>query len=102
MAAARGQIDEGVRWKNWSVTKIRWVMFGLAIISYQAMIFFITTDQIPLSALFEWTLTFSVQGTVLTLLITLNAPRPITASSTINNEISNEAISQTPVAATTK
>jgi hypothetical protein len=102
MAAARGQIDHGVRWRDWSVTKIRWVMFGCALISYQAMLFFITTGQLTLSALFEWTLTFSIQGTVLTLLLTLNSGRASTASSSIINGISNEQYSPVSDAAIPK
>jgi hypothetical protein len=65
---ARAELDANVRWKGYSINRIRWSLFATAIISFQAMTALIATGHLSGSAFFEWTLAFAAEGALLTLL----------------------------------
>ena len=74
---ARAELDADVRWKGYSINRIRWSLFATAIISFQAMTALISTGHLSESAFFEWTLAFAAEGALLTLLPALTvAPSP--------------------------
>lgn len=74
---ARAELDANVRWKGYSINRIRWSLFATAIFSFQAMTALISTGHLSESAFFEWTLAFSAEGALLTLLPALTvAPSP--------------------------
>jgi len=68
LTIARGEIDVGVSWRGWPIHQIRWAMFGIAVFSFQAMTALVATGHLVESAMFEWTLTFSAEGMLLTLI----------------------------------
>ena len=68
---ARAELDADVRWKGYSINRIRWSLFATAIISFQAMTALIATGHLSASAFFEWTLVFAAEGALLTLLPSL-------------------------------
>ena len=65
---ARGELDADILWQDWSINRIRWCLFAVAIISFQAMTAFVATGHLVESAIFEWTLTFSAEAMILTLI----------------------------------
>jgi hypothetical protein len=65
---ARAELDADVRWKGYSINRIRWSLFATAIISFQAMTALIATGHLSESAFFEWVLAFAAEGALLTLL----------------------------------
>lgn len=71
LAYSRGLIDTDVKWRGWSINRIRWAMFASAVLSFHAMSLFIATGHLVESAIFEWTLTFSAEATMLTMIPTL-------------------------------
>ena len=71
LAYSRGLIDADLKWKGWSINRIRWGMFAVAVLSFNAMSLFIATGHLVESAIFEWTLTFSAEATMLTMIPTL-------------------------------
>ena len=70
---ARGEIDAGLEWRGRSINRIRWALFGVTILSFQLMTALIATDHLVGSALFEWTLTFSAEAMILTLIPAITA-----------------------------
>jgi hypothetical protein len=73
---ARGEIDAGLEWRGQSINRIRWALFGVTILSFQLMTALIATDHLVGSALFEWTLTFSAEAMILTLIPAITADDP--------------------------
>ena len=71
LAYSRGLIDTDVKWRGWSINRIRWAMFASAVLSFHVMSLFIATGHLVESAIFEWTLTFSAEATMLTMIPTL-------------------------------
>ena len=65
---ARGELDAGIRWNGWSINRVRWSLFVVAIISFQAMTALVATGHLVESAILEWTLTFSAEAMILTLI----------------------------------
>ena len=65
---ARGEIDVGVSWKGWPIHRVRWALFAIAIFSFQGMTGLVATGHLVESAILEWTLTFSAEGMMLTLI----------------------------------
>lgn len=65
---ARGGLDAHLRWRGWSLNRVRWSIFAFGVISFQAMTAFIATGHLVESAIFEWTLTFSAEAMMLTLI----------------------------------
>ena len=68
---ARGEIDSDVTWRGWSINRIRWGTFAVAIFSFQAMTLLVATGHLVESAILEWTLTFSAEAMMLTMIPTL-------------------------------
>ena len=68
---ARGVIDSDVTWRGWSINRIRWGTFAVAIFSFQAMTLLVATGHLVESAILEWTLTFSAEAMMLTMIPTL-------------------------------
>ena len=68
---ARGEIDSDVTWRGWSINRIRWGTFVVAIFSFQAMTLLVATGHLVESAILEWTLTFSAEAMMLTMIPTL-------------------------------
>ena len=68
---ARGEIDADVQWRGWSITRVRWATFAVAIFSFQAMTLLVATGHLVESAILEWTLTFSAEAMMLTMIPTL-------------------------------
>ena len=71
LAYARGEIDANVLWRDWSINRIRWAIFAVALISFQAMTALVATGHLVESAILEWTLTFSAEAMMLTMIPTL-------------------------------
>lgn len=71
LAFSRGEIDSEVQWRRWSVNRIRWVMCATAVLSFNAMSLLVATGHLLESAIFEWTLTFAAEATMLTMIPTL-------------------------------
>ena len=68
LAYARGDIDKDVSWRGWPIHRVRWALFAIAVLSFQAMTAFVATGLLVESAIFEWTLTFSAEAMMLTLI----------------------------------
>ena len=71
LAYARGEIDAKVKWRGWSINRIRWITFAVAIFSFQAMTLLVATGHLVESAILEWTLTFSAEAMMLTMIPTI-------------------------------
>ena len=71
LAYARGELDANVLWRDWSINRIRWSIFAVALISFQAMMALVATGHLVESAILEWTLTFSAEAMMLTMIPTL-------------------------------
>jgi len=71
LAYARGEIDADIQWKGWAINRIRWTTFAVAILSFQAMTLLVATGHLVESAILEWTLTFSAEAMMLTMIPTL-------------------------------
>ncbi len=69
---ARGEIDSEIEWNGWKIHKVRWAVFGIAVISFQAMTILTALSMLVESAIFEWTLTFAAQAMMLTFIPTLS------------------------------
>ncbi len=67
-AAARAPLDSGVYWRGYPITRVRWLLFATGLISYLLMTALVSTGNLVESALFEWTLTFSSEISMLTLI----------------------------------
>ena len=67
---ARGEIASDVTWRGWLISRVRWVTFAGAIFSFQAMTLVVATGQLVESAILEWTLTFSAEAMMLTMIPT--------------------------------
>ena len=65
---ARGELDADIRWRGWTINRVRWCLFAVAIISFQAMTALVATGHLVESAILEWTLTFSAEAIILTLI----------------------------------
>ena len=65
---ARGELDADIHWRGWEINRIRWGLFVVAIISFQAMTALVATGHLVESAILEWTLTFSAEAMILTLI----------------------------------
>ena len=65
---ARGELDADIRWRGWEINRVRWSLFAVAIISFQAMTALVATGHLVESAILEWTLTFSAEAMILTLI----------------------------------
>ena len=76
LAYARGEIDANVLWRDWSINRIRWAIFAVALISFQAMMALVATGHLVESAILEWTLTFSAEAMMLTMIPTLTNVAP--------------------------
>ena len=70
---ARADIDAELTWRGHDINRIRWSLFAVAILSFQLMTALLATQQLVESALFEWTLTFSAEAMILTLIPTITA-----------------------------
>ena len=68
---ARGEIDVDVSWRGWPIHRVRWTLFVIAIFSFQAMMALVATGHLVESAILEWTLTFSAEGMMLTMIPSL-------------------------------
>jgi hypothetical protein len=68
LAYARGDLDSDVSWKGYPIHQIRWALFAAAVISFQAMTVLVATGHLVESAIFEWTLTFSAEAMMLSLI----------------------------------
>ncbi|MDG1524488.1 MAG: hypothetical protein P8Q90_00240 [Candidatus Thalassarchaeaceae archaeon] len=68
LAYARGDLDSDVSWKRYPIHQIRWALFATAVISFQAMTVLVATGHLVESAIFEWTLTFSAEAMMLSLI----------------------------------
>ena len=68
LAYARGEIDAEIQWRGWEINRIRWGLFAVSIISFQAMTALVATGHLVESAILEWTLTFSAEAMILTLI----------------------------------
>ena len=73
LAYTRGTLDNQFRWKGWKINTIRWALFSIAVISFQAMTALTVMDLIVESAIFEWTLIFSAFAMMLTIIPTLES-----------------------------
>ena len=71
LAYARGEIDAEVNWRGRSINRIRWTTFAVAIFSFQAMTLLVATGHLVESAILEWTLTFSAEAMMLTMIPTI-------------------------------
>lgn len=67
-AVARAPLDSGVYWRGHPITRVRWLLFAVGLVSYLLMTAFVSTGHLVESALFEWTLTFSSEISMLTLI----------------------------------
>jgi hypothetical protein len=65
---ARGELDADIRWRGWTINRVRWCLFAVAIFSFQAMTALVATGHLVESAILEWTLTFSAEAMILTLI----------------------------------
>jgi len=65
---ARAPLDSEVSWRGHSITRVRWLLFAAGIISFQLMTGLIATGNVAVSAIFEWTLTFSAEISMLTII----------------------------------
>ena len=65
---ARGEIDAEIRWREWEINRVRWFLFAVSIVSFQAMMALVATGHLIESAILEWTLTFSAEAMILTLI----------------------------------
>ncbi|MDE0708218.1 MAG: hypothetical protein OSB33_04645 [Candidatus Poseidoniales archaeon] len=68
LAYARGNLDSDVSWRGYPIHQIRWSLFAIAVISFQAMTILVATGHLVESAIFEWTLTFSAEAMVLSMI----------------------------------
>tara|TARA_Y100000589_G_scaffold37222_1_gene31148 strand:- start:7178 stop:7894 length:717 start_codon:yes stop_codon:yes gene_type:complete len=73
LSFTRGSLDAQLRWRGWKINTIRWTLFSIAVISFQAMTALTLMDMIVESAIFEWTLVFSAFAMMLTIIPTLEA-----------------------------
>ena len=71
LSYTRGSLDTQFRWRGWKINTIRWTLFSIAVISFQAMTALTLMDMIVESAIFEWTLIFSAFAMMLTIIPTL-------------------------------
>ena len=71
LSYTRGALDAQFRWRGWKINTIRWTLFSIAVISFQAMTALTLMDMIVESAIFEWTLIFSAFAMMLTIIPTL-------------------------------
>ncbi len=74
LAFTRGRLDADLRWRGWKINTVRWSLFAIAVISFQAMTALTVMGLLVESAIFEWTLVFSAFSMMLTLLPTLEKP----------------------------
>ena len=65
---AREEIDAEIRWREWEINRVRWFLFAVSIVSFQAMMALVATGHLIESAILEWTLTFSAEAMILTLI----------------------------------
>tara|TARA_B100002052_G_scaffold93602_1_gene86344 strand:- start:1238 stop:1954 length:717 start_codon:yes stop_codon:yes gene_type:complete len=72
LAYTRGTLDAQFRWRGWKINTIRWTLFSIAVISFQAMTALTVMNLIVESAIFEWTLIFSAFAMMLTIIPTLD------------------------------
>ena len=70
---ARGELDAEVTWKGWPIHRVRWSIFAIALISFQAMTLMVASGHLVGSAIFEWTLTFSAEAMMLSLIPTITS-----------------------------
>ena len=70
---ARGKIDSDIEWRGWKINKVRWSIFAIAILSFQAMTILTAMGMLIESAIFEWTLTFAAEAMMLTYIPILDA-----------------------------
>ena len=70
---ARGELDAEVTWKGWPIHRVRWSIFAIAMISFQAMTLMVASGHLVGSAIFEWTLTFSAEAMMLSLIPTITS-----------------------------
>ena len=70
---ARGELDAEISWRGWPMHRIRWTIFAVAVISFQVMRLMVTTGHLVESAIFEWTLTFSAEAMMLSLIPTITS-----------------------------
>ena len=70
---ARGELDAEVTWKGWPIHRVRWSIFAVAMISFQAMTLMVASGHLVESAIFEWTLTFSAEAMMLSLIPTITS-----------------------------
>jgi hypothetical protein len=70
---ARGELDAEVTWKGRPIHRVRWAIFAVAVISFQAMTLMVATGHLVESAIFEWTLTFSAEAMMLSLIPTITS-----------------------------
>ena len=68
LTLSRWSLDCGLLWRGLSINRIRLALVTSGFLSFQLMIYLITSGQLYTSAVFEWTLTFSMEATALTLL----------------------------------
>ena len=71
LSYTRGSLDAQFWWRGWKINTIRWTLFSIAVISFQAMTALTLMDMIVESAIFEWTLIFSAFAMMLTIIPTL-------------------------------
>ena len=71
LSYTRGSLDAQFQWRGWKINTIRWTLFSIAVISFQAMTALTLMDMIVESAVFEWTLIFSAFAMMLTIIPTL-------------------------------
>ena len=65
---AREELDAKIRWRECEINRVRWFLFAVSIISFQAMTALVATGHLIESAILEWTLTFSAEAMILTLI----------------------------------
>ena len=70
---ARGELDAEVTWKGWPIHRVRWSIFAIAMISFQAMTLMVASGHLVESAIFEWTLTFAAEAMMLSLIPTITS-----------------------------
>jgi hypothetical protein len=71
LTVARGKLDADIHWRGWKINTIRWALFTVAVVSFQAMTALTVMNMIVESAIFEWTLIFSAFAMMLTMIPTL-------------------------------
>lgn len=81
LTLSRWSLDRHLLWRGWSINHIRLGMVIGGFASFHLMLYLIAKGQMYTSAVFEWTLTFSMEATMLTLL-----PALMIASSTDESE----------------